>query len=188
MPRYFTGRFCLSGTPFRHEHTDVLISRYNLADVLEREGRSAEAEKLFRETVAEQTRVLGAENPDTLASEASLAKVLVSEGRYREAQTMARQALDIELRTLGVQHADSLATMEYLGMALASEHKYGEAQTLFNDTIQQLKKDGASTLPVAWYRYACVAELKTTTMRCSTCGKLSEVDIKIQTTCWWTTT
>jgi eukaryotic-like serine/threonine-protein kinase len=139
------------------EHTDVLLSKYNLADVLFREGRSVEAEKLFRETLEAQTRVLGPENPDTLASQSSLARLLITEGHYREAESMARKAFDIQLRVLGPQHADSLNTLQYLGMALAYDDSYSEAKKLFTDTIDKLSKTRESTVPLAWYSFACVA-------------------------------
>lgn len=141
----------------RPEHTDVLLSKYNLAEVLFREGHSPEAGKLFRETLEAQTRVLGPENPDTLASQASLARVLISEGHYGEAESMARKALEIQLRVLGPQHADSLNTLQYLGMALAYGHRYDEAKKLFTDTIDKLSKTRESTIPLAWYNFACVA-------------------------------
>jgi serine/threonine protein kinase/tetratricopeptide (TPR) repeat protein len=139
------------------EHTDVLLSKYNLAEVLFREGRSLEAERLFRETLEAQIRVLGPENPDTLASRASLARLLISEGHYREAESMARQALEIQLRVLGPQHADSLNTLQYLGMALAYGHHYDAAKKLFTDTINKLSRAQESTVPLAWYNFACVA-------------------------------
>jgi serine/threonine protein kinase len=139
------------------EHADVLLSKYNLADVLFREGHSPEAEKLFREILEAQIRVLGPENPDTLASQASLARVLITEGHYREAESMARKAFEIQLRVLGPQHADSLNTLQYLGMALTYNHRYGEAKKLFTETIDKLSKTQESTVPLAWYSFACVA-------------------------------
>jgi tetratricopeptide (TPR) repeat protein len=139
------------------EHTDVLLSKYNLADVLFREGHSLEAEKLFRETLEAQIRVLGSENPDTLASQASLARVLITEGHFREAESMARRAFEIQLRVLGPQHVDSLNTLQYLGIALVYDHRYGEAKKLFTETIDKLSRTQESTVPLAWYSFACVA-------------------------------
>jgi hypothetical protein len=50
------------------EHTDFLLSKYNLSTVLRRSGQRAAAERLLRETLDEQTRFLGTENADALAT------------------------------------------------------------------------------------------------------------------------
>jgi hypothetical protein len=52
----------------------------NLAYTLQQEGHYPEAEKLQRETLSLQSRVLGAEHPDTLRSMNNLANTLVAEG------------------------------------------------------------------------------------------------------------
>ncbi len=139
------------------DHTDTLLSQYNLADVLRSEGHFSEAEKLMRETYQAQSRVLGPENADTLASEAMIAKMLTLEGKYQEAENLAQQAFAAQLRTLGPQHLDTLNSLQILGTAMVYNHRYDEAKKLFEDTIEKVSKTQEATIPLAWYKFACVA-------------------------------
>jgi tetratricopeptide (TPR) repeat protein len=139
------------------EHTDTLLSKYNVADVLIKERRFGEAEKMLRETQEAQARTLGAENPDTLASQATLARILTKEGHYQEAEKTARQAYQVQLRTLGPQHADTLNSLQILATALVYRDQYGQAKQLFSDTLNQLGKAAGTDNSMAWYGYPCVA-------------------------------
>jgi tetratricopeptide (TPR) repeat protein len=57
----------------------------NLALVLGRQGKYAEAETMHRQELAVCKKVLGAEHPDMLESMNNLALVLDSQGKYAEA-------------------------------------------------------------------------------------------------------
>jgi eukaryotic-like serine/threonine-protein kinase len=139
------------------EHTDTLVSKYNLVTMLFGEGHFPEAEKLIRETLEAQIRVLGPENGDTLASKAELAAILDKEGRYQDAEKMAQQALDVQIRVLGPGHPDSLGTLQVLGIAMVHNQRYGEAKKLFGDAIEKVSKSQEANVPLAWYKFACVA-------------------------------
>jgi serine/threonine protein kinase/tetratricopeptide (TPR) repeat protein len=139
------------------DHTDTLLSGYNVADVLLDEGHLPAAEKLIRETFAGQTRVLGPENADTLASKSLLAKILVEEHRYPEAEQSAQQAFDVQLRVLGPQHIDTLNSLQILGTAMVYNHRYDEAKKLFADVLEKADKTQEVTVPLGWYKFACVA-------------------------------
>jgi hypothetical protein len=128
-----------------------------VADAQWREGKLLAADKLLRETLEAQTRVLGDEAADTLATKATLAHVLINEGHAREAEAMARQAFQSQLRILGPRHTDTLNTLQVLGTALVGNHHYGQARVLLGDIIEQVKKGGEASLPEAWYSFACVA-------------------------------
>jgi hypothetical protein len=54
--------------------------------VLQYQGKYAEAEELFRQTLKERAKVLGEEHPDTLESIHNLAGVLRTQGKYIEAE------------------------------------------------------------------------------------------------------
>lgn len=66
----------------------------NLAFLLSREGRYAEAEKLTRETLDLRRRVLGPEHPLTAASVYNLGVIAANRGNRTEALSFLRQALD----------------------------------------------------------------------------------------------
>jgi tetratricopeptide (TPR) repeat protein len=65
-----------------------------LAALLSREGHYAKAEKLDRETLDIQRRVLGPEHPLTAASVYNLGVIAAYRGNRTEALSFLRQALD----------------------------------------------------------------------------------------------
>jgi eukaryotic-like serine/threonine-protein kinase len=92
-----------------------------------------------------------------LASKALLAKILVGEHRYAEAEQTAQQAFDVQLRVLGAQHIDTLNSMQILGTAMVYNHRYDEAKKLFGDVLEKADKTQEATVPLGWYKFACVA-------------------------------
>jgi tetratricopeptide (TPR) repeat protein len=65
-----------------------------LAQTLDKEGHYEEAEKLARETLETQRRVLGPEHPDTASTAYDLACVLAHGGRNDEAISVLREAIN----------------------------------------------------------------------------------------------
>jgi hypothetical protein len=89
-----------------------------LSGALREQGHYPEAEKLERETLDIQRRVLGPEHPDTLASITQLAATLYYEGRYSEAEKLGQQALESKRRILGPENPDTLWSMVILAKLL----------------------------------------------------------------------
>jgi tetratricopeptide (TPR) repeat protein len=58
------------------EHPDTLNNLYNLAIVLDKQGKYDEAEKMCRQTLQLSEKVLGNKHPDTFDSMNNLAVVL----------------------------------------------------------------------------------------------------------------
>jgi tetratricopeptide (TPR) repeat protein len=134
------------------------MAQMNLADVLLKEGHVHEAEKLQRETLATQVRVLGAEHRDTLTSQSNLAGILIREGRYGEAEKIAREAFQVRLRKLGPRHPETLDSLQRLGTALAHSQRYAEASKLFRDAIEKDSNSGGQGNQwTVWRSFACVA-------------------------------
>src|SRR5438132_13923047 len=94
----------------------------SLAATLLRQGRYAEAEKLYRQAFDLQRRVLGPENPHTLATMGSLGWTIAQEGRYAEAEKFEREAFEIERRVQGPEHQDTLISMNALVAILRVEN------------------------------------------------------------------
>jgi hypothetical protein len=40
---------------------------------------------------------------------------------------------------------------------MVRNHNYEQAKSLFMNTIERVKRTGETTLPLAWYNFACVA-------------------------------
>jgi Flp pilus assembly protein TadD len=74
-----------------------------LAAILAEEGHSADAEKLQRETLETERRVLGPENPQTAEATYNLGMMAALRGDHPEALSLLRQALDH-----GLKPADAL--------------------------------------------------------------------------------
>jgi tetratricopeptide (TPR) repeat protein len=97
---------------------DVLISMNNLANVLTDEKHGADAEKLQRQTLDLERRVLAPEHPYTLFSLANVGIDLSHEGRYSEGAKLFEQAIQIASKTNQPGIIDTL--WYYFGMTAAS--------------------------------------------------------------------
>ena len=74
------------------EHPDVALSRYNLALLLQAQGKHEEAETENRQALALFEKVLGAEHPYVATARHSLAEILLAAGRAKEALPLAERA------------------------------------------------------------------------------------------------
>ncbi|MBP1781882.1 tetratricopeptide (TPR) repeat protein [Micromonospora sp. HB375] len=124
------------------DHPDVdtndlhtLQVRHTLASALHSQGRYAEAEIEYREVLAIQTRVLGAEHPDTLRTRYGLANVLDSQGRYAEAEIEYCEVLVASSRVLGAEHPDTLRLRHGLANVLDSQGRYAEAEIEYREVL-----------------------------------------------------
>ena len=91
------------------------------------EAHYGEAEKLERETLDTQRRMLGAEEPETLRSMNNLAATLYREGRYAEAERLQEETIAVQTRILGAEHPDTLRSMSSLGNTLNKEGRLADA-------------------------------------------------------------
>jgi non-specific serine/threonine protein kinase/serine/threonine-protein kinase len=115
----------------------------NLANVLKDEGHYAEAEKLYRETLDVERRVLGPEHPRTLWLMNNLANVLTDEGRYAEAEKLFRKTLDIRRRVLGPESPDAASSTYNLSCIAARQGRRDEALSLLREAVDHGLRPGA---------------------------------------------
>jgi tetratricopeptide (TPR) repeat protein len=118
------------------------VRRNDLAQALQAAGEPKEAERLFRQALAEQDKSLGAQHPETASTLNNLASLLTTLDRYAEAEPLQRRALSIMERTLGPRHlrtglaASNLA--DILGaLAKPSEarRRYAQALAIFREAL-----------------------------------------------------
>ncbi len=90
------------------EHPETLTIANNLAASRSRQGKDAEAERIYREVLAAHKRLLGPEHPDTLTSAANLAVTVLNQRKYAEAQLLLEATLEVQRRVLGPAHPETL--------------------------------------------------------------------------------
>ncbi|WTD06611.1 tetratricopeptide repeat protein [Streptomyces albidoflavus] len=111
------------------------ITIYNLADVLEASGHSAEVRHLREHVLNVNEGTLGPNHPRTLASRNNLANALDNLGHHQEATDLHRTTLATRERTLGPDHPDTLASRNNLAAALNSLGHHQEATDLHRTTL-----------------------------------------------------
>ncbi len=114
---------------------DTLSSTRLLATILRISQRYDDSEKLIRQTLATERRVLGPEDPETLSSMNALVATLGGEGRFSEQEELERETLAIQQRVLGPEHPATLVSMDTLADALTNEGLYEEAEKLQREAL-----------------------------------------------------
>jgi len=122
-------------------------------------GHYPEAEKLLRQVLEVQRRVVGPEHPDTLLFLNNLGVVLDDSGRWADSEKIERELLDTERRILGPEHPDTLRTMDNLANSLSELGRYAEAEKLERETIVLRTRFSGPDHPLttgAVYNLACI--------------------------------
>jgi non-specific serine/threonine protein kinase/serine/threonine-protein kinase len=118
------------------EHPQTLRTMHDLANRIQEQGRYAEAEGLYRETLAIEQHVLGREHPDSASTMVALANTLYYEGHAAEAEKLYRESLEIEQRALGLEHPYTTRAQEGLANVLADEGHFAEAEKLRRQVLE----------------------------------------------------
>ena len=108
-------------------HADTLSLRNELANLLLRQRRAAEAEREYRTVFALRERVLGPRHPLTLSSRNNLANAIDAQDRHAEAEAGHRAVLALREQTFGPVHPSVLQSCFNLAVALANQGKVPEA-------------------------------------------------------------
>ncbi|RDW56351.1 hypothetical protein BP5796_13226 [Coleophoma crateriformis] len=99
----------------------------------------AKAEKMHRETLDLNKKVLGREHPDTLISMDILGRTLSLQGKYAEAEILHREALHLGEKILGPEHPDTLTSMANLASIYWSQGRWKEAEELGVEVLEMRK-------------------------------------------------
>jgi len=117
----------------------TLLSIENLAQVLQNEGKLAEAETLYRKNLEDRRRLLGPDHSDVLISMKDLVQILQVQNKFGEAESLLREALEIRKRTLPKDHWKIALTEGLLGDCLCALGRYSEAEPLVVGSYEKLK-------------------------------------------------
>lgn len=111
------------------EHASTFTARQLLARATGAQGLDAEAERLYRQLLADQQRVLGDQDPSTLSTRNYLATTIEYQ-RYADAERLHRQVLDDRQRILGPEHPDTLDSRYRLARVLNMQGRFSAAEHL----------------------------------------------------------
>ncbi len=101
------------------------------------QGKYAQAEELFSQTLAGRRHLLGAENPDTLDTMAGLALAYQAQGKFSASEALMREAVDGD-RKKRPDDWQRFFAESLIGSSLAGQKKYAEAELLLLEGYQGL--------------------------------------------------
>jgi CHAT domain-containing protein/tetratricopeptide (TPR) repeat protein len=107
-----------------------------LADFLDRRGRTQEAEALLRESASANEKAKGAQAIAALQTKEKLASYLRKQGKYAESEGLLKEVLGNRRAVQGGDHLDTLRTANSLSGLLRVEGKYGEAERLIAKEVE----------------------------------------------------
>jgi CHAT domain-containing protein/Flp pilus assembly protein TadD len=94
------------------------------------EGRFAEAEPLYKQSIAINEKTLGSDHPDLAGPINNLAVLYDGHGRYDDAEPLYRRSLAIKEKAFGLEHPNVAATLINLGLLYSHEGHYADAETV----------------------------------------------------------
>jgi tetratricopeptide (TPR) repeat protein len=116
-------------------------SVHGLGEVLEHQGRYADAEQSFRRALELQRQVLGPVHEDVARTLQDLAKVIYENGDLKAAIPVMRQALAMQRQLNGNLPGPGLAdAIQNLGMMLFYDGDYDAADKLFVETLAMKRR------------------------------------------------
>ena len=118
----------------------AMTARGYLARTLVRRGRSADAETIYRELLADRIRVQGEDHLATLATRHDLAAALGVQGRFGEAEQLYRRLLGDDDRLRGLDHRDTLAARNNLARMIGLQGRYAEAEQLGRQVLDAQRR------------------------------------------------
>jgi tetratricopeptide (TPR) repeat protein len=113
------------------------------------DGRYAQAEALYRETLEIERLTLGPEHPQTLGTLSGFAGMYQRQSKYPLAETYAAQVLTGQQHTLGPEHPDTMASADDLALAYQSQGKFAESEPLAREARDFYQKKQ----PDDWQRF-----------------------------------
>ncbi len=137
----------LNTIPKAAEWRDTL--RHNLAYALtvNRADGSKDAEKLLRETLASETRRLGADHPQTLYTKKALGQALHRQGRLDEAVPLYAEVYAKRSKQYGLSHPLTLASGGQLASAYNTLGRPAEAEPLLRQQLAYQRSHGEAETP-----------------------------------------
>ena len=113
----------------------MATSLNNLAVLYRAQGRYAEAEPLYKRSLAIDEKALGPEHPDVGTALNNLAGLYQAQGRYAEAEPLVQRSLAIREKALGPEHPDVATSLNNLAALYRDQGRYAEAEPLYRRSL-----------------------------------------------------
>jgi len=115
---------------FGPQNPRLATSLNNLAVLYEAQGKYAEAEPLYKRSLAIWEKALGPNHPHVATGLNNLALLFKSQGKYAEAEPLYKRSLAIFEKTLGPNHPDIATSLENYAALLRKTNHDAEAAKL----------------------------------------------------------
>lgn len=126
-------------------HTFTQLSRIDLADVLRRQDRLADARVAFDLALTTLQANGDDKHPTTAQALTGLAQVELAEGRHGKARQLLEQSIDMTKESIGIDHMDNVDRRILLADAMAQE---GDAETA--DVLRAAAKATRDMIMADW--------------------------------------
>ncbi|KAL8978289.1 MAG: hypothetical protein Q9205_006094 [Flavoplaca limonia] len=150
------------------EHTSMLDTVNNLANVYSTQGKIAEAEEMYIRALKGYEKVWGIEHTSTLDTVNNLGLLYQSQGKMAEAEEMLLRALKGKEKALGAEHTSTLDTVHNLALLYSDQGKMAEAEEMCMRALKGFEKawgtehiptmDTVNTLAVLYSNQGKIAE------------------------------
>jgi len=117
----------------RHQSYSTYWMPFLLGRLLDKQGRSADAEAVFRLAVAEWQKAPSVANRYMINSVVGLAEALQGQGKHAEAEVLYREELTRSERVLGSQAPEVAKMRLNLGKLLRAQGRLQEAAVIFRE-------------------------------------------------------
>jgi CHAT domain-containing protein/Tfp pilus assembly protein PilF len=122
------------------KHIDVGAALNDLGNLYRRQGRTREAEPLYKRAVVIFEEALGKDHPILCEALNGLAAVYHEQGRYAEAERLFSRSLAISEKAQGPYLLYAIAALGGLAAVHCEQGRYGDAEPLYKRTISMLEK------------------------------------------------
>ena len=119
---------------------EVSIPLNTLAQVYQRQGRTDEAEALYKRNLAIREEALGPDDREVGGALNNLAGLYSEQGRYAEAEPMYRRSLGIFEKKLGPEHPHVGAALHNLARLLQDQGRYAEVEPMYRRSLGIVEK------------------------------------------------
>ena len=119
----------------QRRHADVAQSLNNLAHLSDNRARYAEAEVLYKRSLAIYEKALGPEHSSVGNSLSNLAVLYQNQGRYTEAEPLYKRSLAIREKALGPDNSEVGLSLNNLAVLYKDQGRYAEAEPLYKRSL-----------------------------------------------------